>query len=314
LTSVQELEKEGAKAISLQVDEPVKFHDENFVMVVGEERMVLQPHALDEPSVQELIAVLLRWINDVLEARRIIVRDIVEDIYDGQVLGELLAQLSQEEVSVTPVTQSAYMQKSRLRYLLEKVDKLLGIPQSYRKWSVQSIHSKDVVSILHLLVALARFFHCQHPLPRNVKIKRLHLKQLENKLDSHLFEEEITGDDIGPTAAAPSSDRDVFDKLFEEAPEKLEAVKRSLCQFATRVLQEMDIVVTDIETQFHSGVNLILMMGLLEGYCIPLYKWHYNPVGFDEKMDNMKLSFRLLQDVGLPQPRAKPEGKTVGRS
>jgi len=31
-------------------------------------------------------------------------------------------------------------------------------------------------------------------------------------------------------------------------------------------------------------------------------------------MDNMKLSFRLLQDVGLPQPRAKPESKTVGRS
>jgi len=56
------------------------------------------------------------------------------------------------------------------------------------------------------------------------------------------------------------------------------------------------------------------MMGLLEGYCIPLYKWHYNPIGFDEKMDSMKLSFRLLQDVGLPQPIAKTEGKTVGRS
>jgi len=48
------------------------------------------------------------------------------------------------------------------------------------------------------------------------------------------------------------------------------------------------------------------MMGLLEGYCIPLYKWHYNPVGFDEKMDNMTLSFCLLQDVILPQPIAKP--------
>ena len=35
---------------------------------------------------------LLTWINDVLEGRRIIVRDIVEDIYDGQVLGELLGE------------------------------------------------------------------------------------------------------------------------------------------------------------------------------------------------------------------------------
>ena len=32
------------------------------------------------------------WINDILEGRRIIVRDIIEDIYDGQVLGELLCE------------------------------------------------------------------------------------------------------------------------------------------------------------------------------------------------------------------------------
>ena len=35
---------------------------------------------------------LLKWINDVLEERRVIVRDIVEDIFDGQVLGELLCE------------------------------------------------------------------------------------------------------------------------------------------------------------------------------------------------------------------------------
>ena len=34
----------------------------------------------------------MTWINDVLEGQRIIVRDIVEDIYDGQVLGELLSE------------------------------------------------------------------------------------------------------------------------------------------------------------------------------------------------------------------------------
>ena len=36
--------------------------------------------------------------------------------------------------------------------------------------------------------------------------------------------------------------------------------------------------------QFHNGVNLVLMMGLLEGYYVPLYKFHYNPVGHDEKV------------------------------
>ena len=61
------------------------------------------------------------------------------------------------------------------------------------------IHSQEVVEILHLLVALARHFRCPHPLPRHVQIKRIHLKQLDNKLETSLFVEEITGADIGPT-------------------------------------------------------------------------------------------------------------------
>ena len=62
-----------------------------------------------------------------------------------------------------------------------------------------AVHSKDVVAILHLLVALARHFRCPYPLPRNVSIKRILLKQQEKKLDSSIMVEEITGDDIGPT-------------------------------------------------------------------------------------------------------------------
>lgn len=306
---VQELEKEGAKAISVQPDEPIKFSDENYVMVVGEERTVLKPHALEDPHVRELISTLLRWINDVLEGSRIIVRHIVDDLYDGQVLGELLATLTKEDLNVVGVTQSSYMQKNKLKYLLEKVDELLGITHpSQRKWSLTRIHSKDVVAILHLMVALARFFRCQLPLPRNVTIKMIHVKQLENRMETDLFEEVITGDDIGPIAPAPvGAEKDVFDKLFEEAPEKLQAVKRSLCQFSSRVLQELDIFIGDIESQFGTGVYLILMLGLLEGYFVPLYQFHYNPVGFDEKLDNMKLVFRLLEDCGLPQKRTKPE-------
>ena len=87
---------------------------------------------------------------------------------------------------------------------------------------------------------------------------------------------------IDHTPLSPG-DRDVFDKLFEEAPEKLEAVKRvsdvligcvklsmvhthmythartnththsqSLCQFATRVLSEMEVIISDVSTQVHT--------------------------------------------------------------
>lgn len=304
----QALEKEGHKAISLQEEQPLHYlDDDDLVMVVGDERTVTQPHALEDPVVNELVKSLLRWINDVLEGRRLIVRDIVEDCYDGQVIGELISELSGETIDVVAVTQSSYMQKNKLRYLLDKIDKILRIRPDMRKWDVQSIHSKDPVAILHLLVALARYFRCPHPLPRNVKIKRIYLKQLEDKLETRIFVEEITGEDIGPTAPLRQSERDVFDKLFEEAPQKLEAVKKSLCQFCTKVLQELDIIITDLETQFQNGVNLVLMMGLLEGYYMPTYMFHYSPVTFDEKLDNVQLSFQLMEEAGLAPMKAKAD-------
>lgn len=117
---------------------------------------------------------------------------------------------------------------------------------------------------------------------------------------------------------------------------------QSLCQFCTRVLQEMDIVITDIDTQvrflkipcsrmnipfqFQNGVNLILMIGILEGYFVPFSQWHYTPKNHEQRasstvvkklgqcivlflqLDNVKLAFNLLADLGLVQDRAKPEG------
>jgi parvin len=305
---VQELEKEGHKAISIHDENPqIYLDDEDVVMAVGEEKTVTQPNSLNEPDVKELIHALLRWINDVLEGRRLIVRDIVEDLYDGQVLGELIAELSGEDIDVIPVTQSAYMQKNKLRYLLDKLNKILGIRGGPMKWDVQSIHSKDPVAILHMLVAMARYFRCPYTLPRNVRVKRILLKQLEHKLDSKIYIEEITGENIGPTAPPKMGEKDVFDKLFKQAPDKLETVKKTLCQFCTRVLQEMDIVVSDIESQFHNGVYLVMMLGLLEGYYVPLYMFHHNPVGYDEKLDNVKLALRLMEESKCPAVVVKAE-------
>ena len=61
-------------------------------------------------------------------------------------------------------------------------------------------------------------------------------------------------------------------------------MSQSLCQFCSKVLEELEIVINDLETQFQSGVNMVLMMGLLEGYYIPHYLWHYSPKNFEERV------------------------------
>lgn len=101
------------------------------------------------------------------------------------------------------------------------------------------------------------------------------------------------------------------------------------------------VQVTDLETQFQDGVFLVLLMGLLEGYFVPLYSFHLQVSSFEQKVPsrdmafsltffyvqcdedtllylrilntsfqvaNVAFAFMLMQEAGLPKPRARPEG------
>lgn len=68
---------------------------------------------------------------------------------------------------------------------------------------------------------------------------------------------------------------------------------------------------TDLDTQFSDGVYLTLLMGLLEGYFIPLHEFFLTPKDFDQKVHNVTFAFELMQDSGLPKPKARPEGNIV---
>lgn len=46
----------------------------------------------------------------------------------------------------------------------------LGFHNKIPKWSVESVHSKNIVAILHLLVALVRHFRAPVRLPENVYV------------------------------------------------------------------------------------------------------------------------------------------------
>lgn len=66
---------------------------EDYNLDENDERSMIAPKSLDAPKVQELIHVLIEWINDELAEQRIIVKDITEDLYDGQVLQKLLGMI-----------------------------------------------------------------------------------------------------------------------------------------------------------------------------------------------------------------------------
>lgn len=123
---------------------------------------MIEPHSYDDPKLKQLIEILIEWINDELASHRIIVKDIEEDLYDGQVLQKLLGEftmdchyclcchlyikitsyfslekLSNEKLDVVEVTQSEEGQKQKLKTVLDNVQRILGLGRwNQQKWSV----------------------------------------------------------------------------------------------------------------------------------------------------------------------------------
>uniref|UniRef100_A0A3Q3VL57 Calponin-homology (CH) domain-containing protein n=1 Tax=Mola mola TaxID=94237 RepID=A0A3Q3VL57_MOLML len=245
------------------------------------------------------VQVLIDWINSELEEERIIVKDLEEDCYDGQVLQKLFEKLSGKKLNVAEVTQSEIGQKQKLHTVLEAVNELLRPHGWTVEWSVDSIHSKNLVAIVYLLVALVMHFQAPIRLPEHVSVqvvvvkqKREGILQTANVFINYLFL---------PT------ERDAFDTLLDHAPDKLNVVKTSLITFVNKHLNKLNLEVTDLETQFADGVYLVLLMGLLEDYFVPLYNFFLTPESFEQKVHNVAFAFELMQDGGLKKPKARPE-------
>lgn len=307
IKEVQDVQAEGKYAIDSPGSPTApEIPPEEYSLLDNEERAIIEPRSLEDPRVKDLITVLIEWINDELASQRIIVKDISEDLYDGQILQKLLEILTKSKLDVPEVTQSEEGQRQKLAVVLRAVNRVLyGTSKPVPKWSVDSIHSKNIVSILHLLVALARHFRAPVRLPENVSVNVVVVKKdTPNQLSHRTFIETITTtyDDLGMKC-----ERDAFDALFDHAPDKLQVVKKSLITFVNKHLSKVNLEVMDLDTQFHDGVYLVLLMGLLEGFFVPLYDFHLTPQDFDQKVHNVSFAFELMQDVGLAKPKARPE-------
>ncbi|KAF6028107.1 PARVA [Bugula neritina] len=267
----------------------IDYEPDSYVLEENEERSMIEPQSKNDPKLKNIIQVLLDWINDELANHRIIVKDIQEDMYDGQVLQKLVEQLANLKIEVPEVTQSEIVQKQKLKVVLEVcID----------------IHSKNLVSILHLLVALVRHFRPPVRLPEYVSVNVVVVQKQGGILHSWKVSEEITGanDDIGARF-----ERDAFDTLFDHAPDKLSVVKKSLITFVNKHLNKVNLEVTDLDRQFQDGVYMCMLMGLLEGFFIPLYSYHITPVTEEQKIHNVALAFELMDNAGLPKPKARAE-------
>uniref|UniRef100_A0A8C4JTN2 Parvin alpha n=65 Tax=Aves TaxID=8782 RepID=A0A8C4JTN2_DRONO len=298
---VSELQEEGINAINLPLSPiPFELDPEDTMLEENEVRTMVDPNSRNDPKLQELMKVLIDWINDVLVGERIIVKDLAEDLYDGQVLQKLFEKLESEKLNVAEVTQSEIAQKQKLQTVLEKINETLKLPPRSIKWNVDSVHAKSLVAILHLLVALSQYFRAPIRLPDHVSIQVV-VVQVREVLNSSWKSLCLL------MHVCVSFERDAFDTLFDHAPDKLNVVKKTLITFVNKHLNKLNLEVTELETQFADGVYLVLLMGLLEGYFVPLHSFFLTPDSFEQKVLNVSFAFELMQDGGLEKPKPRPE-------
>uniref|UniRef100_A0A3B4B9I9 Calponin-homology (CH) domain-containing protein n=1 Tax=Periophthalmus magnuspinnatus TaxID=409849 RepID=A0A3B4B9I9_9GOBI len=325
---VSDLQEEGINAINLPLSPShYELDPEDTMLEENEVRTMVDPNSKNDRKLQELMKVLIDWINDVLVGERIIVKDLAEDLYDGQVLQKLFEKLEGEKLNVAEVTQSEIAQKQKLQTVLERINDSLKLSTRSIRWNVDSVHAKSIVAILHLLVALSQHFRAPIRLPDHVSIQVVVVQKREGMLQSRQIQEEITGNtEHGKCfhhellccfvkffcvnnghAIHFSTERDAFDTLFDHAPDKLNVVKKTLITFVNKHLNKLNLEVSELDTQFADGVYLVLLMGLLEGYFVPLYNFFLTPENFDQKVHNVSFSFELMQDGGLERPKPRPE-------
>lgn len=62
-------------------------------------------------------------------------------------------------------------QKQNLKQILDFINKTMDIHPMMSKWKVEDIYEKDLIAILHLLVAIVKFFKVGLNLPENITVK-----------------------------------------------------------------------------------------------------------------------------------------------
>uniref|UniRef100_A0A1I8G3D2 Calponin-homology (CH) domain-containing protein n=1 Tax=Macrostomum lignano TaxID=282301 RepID=A0A1I8G3D2_9PLAT len=287
------LEQEGLNAITTDGRTEDKLEPEDFKLEEGGERRMVVEKDADE-ALTNLIAVLKDWLNEVLVADRMVVRSLADDLYDGQVLQILLHRLFNRTLSEPDVIHSAHGQRQRLESVLAALDELLGRRPSGRprRFTAGS--------------------WCPAPikLPGRVTVPVLVVQKRDGALQYTRRLESVTGpEDVFCLADA---ERDMLDDIFERSPERVGLLERHLMLFINSNLACLNIEVTDLARDLADGVNLIILLGLLEGYFVPLHFYTSVSATKEQRVANVSLLFDLMEDAGILRPTTRPEELVAG--
>ncbi|XP_055049268.1 gamma-parvin [Misgurnus anguillicaudatus] len=271
-----------------------------------ERGLIIQPTFLSDPKLNNLKEVLVDWINSTLKVEHIVVRTLEEDLYDGLVLYHLLRRFTDIQLPVEEIALTAEAQIRKLEAILTALNEVFETNEEAVKWSVKLIHSRDLLATLHLLVAMVRRFQPDLALPV-VSVEVIQREVTKGGFKSDKQIEHITSQSDSKDDRGGSNKDCPIDELFKLDAHKIETVKKAIIHFVNKNMAPLGLTVTDLEKQFSDGVILLLLIGQLEGFFIPLYDFHLSPTSSAEMVHNVTLALDLLIDRQIPVESVNPQ-------
>ncbi|KAM8752220.1 gamma-parvin isoform 1-T2 [Acanthopagrus schlegelii] len=281
----------------------------DFEAFQGGKQKLIQPTSLKDPKLEKLKEALVSWINRTLKQEHIVVQSLEEDLYDGLVLHHLLSRLGGVHVPAEEMALTSSAQIHKLELILEQLDKRLG-PQdgSEIKWNVKLIHNKDLLATIHLLVAMVKCFQPELDLPPNVKVDVVVVEVGKSGIKSDIDTEVLTEErNAGSDSPSNTEREDPIEQLLKLEAHKVNTVKQAIVHFVNQNMATLGLQVADVDKQFADGVILLLLIGQLEGFFIPLHDFNLTPVSPSEMLHNVTLALDLLNDTGLQVSSVDPQ-------
>lgn len=274
-----------------------------------EKQKIIQPTSLRDPKLEKLKEALVYWINSTLKPEHIVVQSLEEDLYDGLVLHHLLSRLAGVQLSVEEIAVTSTAQIHKLEVILEELDKRLGLQDGSRiKWNVKLIHNKDLLATIHLLVAMVKCFQPELDLPPNVKVEVVVVEVSGGGIKSDVETEVLTEERDADSDSLSNSEReDPIEQLLKLEAHKVNTVKQAILHFVNHNMSTLGVQVMDLDKQFADGVILLLLIGQLEGFFVPLHDFNLTPVNASEMLQNVTLALDLLNDTGLQVSSVDPQ-------
>ncbi|XP_042268387.1 gamma-parvin [Thunnus maccoyii] len=275
----------------------------------GDKTKVIQPTSLRDPDLEKLKETLVDWINSTLKTEHIVVKNLQEDLFDGLVLHHLLSRLAGVHLSVEEIALSKKAQIRKLEIIMEELDKRLGLQDSSRiKWNIKLIHNKDLLATIHLLVAMVKCFQPDLDLPANVKVKVVVVEVNKGGIKSDEQIEVLTEEsNTGSESLSNTEREDPIEQLLKLEDHKVNTVKKAILHFVNKNMSTLGLQVDDMDKQFADGVILLLLIGQLEGFFVPLGDFYLTPVNPSEMLQNVTLALDLLNDIGLQLSSVDPQ-------